>query len=222
VDGTRTLARLNGRILREFSGRTTSRLRAALPLRIVLPHLEPFLARNLAKEVCKDALVIRRAAEALAAGRRADRDALQELFEATKEVDRAFLARVGTFPFDIVIRYEEIAPVRMQRIELLLDAAYRILDAWRGEARLRAAVQAAYPRPDLERLLADLLRLYVDETRVLSRSVRLPALLLPLRDKVASNLVAIMCEVAARLARDLARENDATIHAHRPDFPLRS
>jgi len=205
VDGPRTLARLNGRILREFSGRSTSRLRAALPLRIALPHLEPLLAENLAKEVCKDALVIQRAGEALAAGRRAGRDALQELFEATKEIDRAFLARVGAFPLGIVIRYEEIAPVRMRRIELLLDAAYRILGAWQGEVRLRAAVQAAYPRPDLERLLAALLKLYADETRLLSRSVRLPALLTPLRDRAAGSLIAIMSDVAAGLARELAR-----------------
>ncbi len=42
----RALAALNGRLLREFSRRTTEELRAALPLRLALPALEPFLARE--------------------------------------------------------------------------------------------------------------------------------------------------------------------------------
>lgn len=76
----------------------------------------------------------RRAGEAVAVGRPAGREALQQLLEATKEIDRAFLARVDAFPVRVVIRYDEIAQVRMERIERLLEAAYRILDAWRGKA----------------------------------------------------------------------------------------
>jgi len=58
-------------------------LRAALPLRLALPALEPFLAENVAKEVRKDALVIRRAGEALAPG------AAREILAAARASVRA-------------------------------------------------------------------------------------------------------------------------------------
>jgi hypothetical protein len=203
MDRSGVLAALNCKILEAYSRRTTDTLHAALPLRLVLPHLEPLLARNVAKEMQKDALVIGRAGEALAAGSQPGHEALRGLFDATKEIDRAFLAQVGSLPIRIVIPYEQIAPVRMQRIERLFGAAYRILDAWRMERGLRAAVQASYPRAELERLLFDLLRLYAAETRVLSRSVRLPALLTPLREQAAQRLHEIMNDTGRRLAGEL-------------------
>lgn len=204
MDRVGALALLNRKILEVYSRRTTDTLRAALPLRLALPHLEPVLARNVAKEMQKDALVIRRAGEAVAAGSAPGPEALLKLLEATKEIDRAFLAQVGGLPIRIVIPYAEIAPVRMERIERLFGAAYRILDAWPPEGGVRAAVQASYPRADLERLLLDLLRLYALETRVLSRSVRLPALLIPVREHVAQSLHGIMNDTAKRLAGELA------------------
>lgn len=204
MDRSGALAVLNRKILKAYSRRTTDTLRAALPLRLALPHLEPVLARNVAKEMQKDTLVIRRASEALAAGTAPDREALRRLLDATKEIDRAFLAQVGSFPIRIVIPYEEIAPVRMERIERLFGAAYRILGAWRPEYGVRAAVQASYPRAELERLLLDLLRLYAKETRVLSRSVRLPMLLIPVREHVAQSLHEIMNDTAKRLAGELS------------------
>lgn len=204
MDRVGALALLNRKILEVYSRRTTDTLRAALPLRLALPHLEPVLARNVAKEMQKDTLVIRRAGEAVATGSAPGPEALFKLLEATKEIDRAFLAQVGSLPIRIVIPYAEIAPVRMERIERLFGAAYRILDAWPPEGGVRAAVQASYPRADLERLLLDLMRLYASETRVLSRSVRLPALLIPVREHVAQSLHGIMNDTAKRLAGELA------------------
>jgi len=195
---------LNRKILEAYSRRTIDTLRGALPLRIALPHLEPVLARNVAKETQKDALVIRRAGATLAAGRQPDRDALSGLLEATQDIDRAFLAQVGMLPIRIVVPYHEVAPIRMQRIERLFTAACRILGAWRIERGLRAALQESYPRAELERLLGDLLRLYALETRVLSRSVQLPSLLVPLRERIAQSLYESMSEVARRLAGELS------------------
>lgn len=205
MDRTHALAALNGKIMAAYSRRTIEALRAALPLRVALPHLEPVLALNLDKEVRKDALVIGRAGEALTAGSPPGGEAIQQLFDATRAVDRMFLDRVGAFPVRIVIRYEEIAPVRMERIERLLRAAYRILVAWHAGMGLRAALRATYPRPDLDRLLHEMLRLYAIETRALSRSVRLPALLTPVREHVAQGLFTIMNDVAARLTTELVR-----------------
>jgi hypothetical protein len=187
-------------MLEAYSRRTIDALRAALPLRLALPHLGPVLARNVAKETQKDALVIHRAAATLAAGRPPDREALSGLLEATQDIDRAFLAQAGALPMRIVVPYHEVAPIRMQRIERLFAAAYRILDAWRKARGLRAAVQESYPRAELERLLGELLRLYAVETRALSRSVQLPALLVPLRESIAQSLYEIMSDVARRLA----------------------
>lgn len=173
-------------------------------MRIALPHIEPILARNVGKEQQKDALVIRRAGAMLAEGRQVDRDVMRELLDATKDIDRRFLAQVGTLPIRIVVPYDEIAPIRLRRMERLFDAANRILGAWRSRPRLRAAVQESYPREELERLLEDLLRLYAVETRVLSRAMKLPALIVPLREHIAQSLYEIMNDVSKRLAGELS------------------
>jgi len=198
------LAALNSKMLEVYSLRTTDQLRSALPLRIALPRLEPFLALNLAKEVQKDALVIRGGGVALAAGDPPGSDTSRRMYEATKAIDDEFLARLGSFPVGIVIRYEEIAPIRTRRIDCLLAAAYRIFDAWRGVRGCRAAILSAYSRAEFERLLHELLRLYAQETRALSRSLRLPALLVPLRERLALSLYDIMNDTASRLAGEMA------------------
>ncbi len=205
MDRVEALARLNRRMLEEYSRRTTDALRAALPVRLALPHLEPVLALNVTKEAHKDALVIRCAAAALASGSPPGRTTVQRLFEETKSIDRTFLDRVGMFPVGIVIRYEDVAPVRTQRIERLLFSAYRILGAWRTADGLRTALRASYPQPELERELYDMLKLYALETNALSRSVRLPALLTPLRERLARGMYGVMNAAAVQLARDLSR-----------------
>lgn len=204
LDRTDALVALNRKILEAYSRRTTNALRAALPLRIALPHIEPVLARNVAKEIQKDALVIRGAGEALVAGSPPNGEALRSLLDATKDIDRAFLMQVGSLPIKIVVPYDEIMPVRMKRIERLSGAAYQVLDAWQLTSGVRAAMQASYPRAELERLLFDLLQLYALETRILSRSVRLPALLAPVRERIAQSLHGIMNDTAKRLAAELA------------------
>lgn len=204
MDRVRVLAELDRRILEAYSRRTTQALRAALPLRIALPHLEPLLARNVEKEVRKDALALRCAGEAFAAGTRAGPDAVARLLEQGREIDAEFLARAAGFPVGIVLRYDEILPLRRQRIERLLDAAGRILEAWRGRG-LREALRASYPPPALEAPIAAILRLFAMETRALSRAVKLPALLRPAQDAIGQRLFAIMDAEGARLARDAAR-----------------
>lgn len=206
MDAARVLAAVNGRILRAYSRRTTDALRAALPLRMALPHLEPTLALNVAKEVRKDALVIHRAGEVVAAGRAPDHHDLQGLYDASKHIDREFLVHSKAFPVGIVVRYDEIAPVRLERIELLLGTACRILEASRREPGVQAALRGSFAgAAQLENLLRELMRLYAEETRLLSHAVELPKLLVPAREKIAHRLLHIMSEVGARLAGDLAR-----------------
>ncbi|MBI5791032.1 MAG: hypothetical protein HZA63_06135 [Rhodocyclales bacterium] len=200
----KALARLNGRMLHAYSRRTTAALRAALPLRLALPHLEPVLALNVGKEVEKDTLVILRAGEPTV-GEARDREAtLTQLMLATKEIDRQFLARVGNFPIEIVVRYDEIVPIRARRIKLLHDAALRVFAAGEAPLRLRGALQASYSRDEFAQLLYELFRLYAEETRSLSRSVRLPRPLVPLRELIAQELLNVMLRVAWSLAKEIA------------------
>lgn len=209
----RALARLNGRILHAFSQRTTSALRAALPLRLALPHLEPVLALNVAKEVQKDTLVILRAREPANEAPVGRNAALPELLQASKDIDRTFLARVGRFPVEIVIHYEEIVPIRARRIKLLLDAAQKILTARDADRRLREAMYATFSRDEFAQLLNELFRLYAEETRSLSRSVRLPIPLVPLRELIAQELLNVMLRVARPLAAGIAA------NVYRPAMP---
>jgi len=201
MDRVAALAALDRRMLEAFSRRTTDALREALPLRVALPHLEPFLALNVAKEVRKDALVIRRAGECLAAGAAPGPQAAREVLEASKQIDREFLRRVGRFPVRIEIPYERIGSLRLRRIERALDTAYAILGAWQRGSRLRDA----FAREEFERRLSEMLDLYAQETQALSHSVRMPALLAPLRDRLARGLARIMRETAAKMVREFGR-----------------
>ena len=208
MDRAHVLAALDRRILETFSRRTVDALRAALPVRLALPHAERFLELNVAKEAQKDALVIRCSAQALAEGSPPGRQTVERLLDETKKIDRTFLDRTGTFPIGIMIRYDEVAPVRAQRIERLLSTAYRVLDAWRTAHGIRMALRASYTRPELERELHEMLKLYALETNALNRSVRLPVLLTPLRDQLASGLHRVMNTAATQLASEVARFAD--------------
>lgn len=200
----RSLARLNGRILNAYSRRTTNALRAVLPLRLALPHLEPVLALNVAKEVKKDTLVIQHARD-LPTGSTPDwNELLPQLLQATKEIDRMFLARVGRFPIEIVVRYEEIVPIRTRRMKLLHEATLRILHAHGSEHDLRRAMHASFTREEFAQLLYELFRLYAEETRSLSRSVRLPGPLAALRELIAQELLRVMLGAARSLADEIA------------------
>jgi hypothetical protein len=145
--------------------------------------------------VRKDALLIRRAGEAIGPG------TAREILAAARDIDREFLARVGGFPVRIEIPYDRIEPVRLRRIELGLDTAHRILAAWRQGSRMRDAFAAG----ELERRVLEMLQLYAEETQVLSRSVRLPGVLEPLRERVAQRLRDAMTHAARTLARDAGR-----------------
>ena len=201
MDRAAALARLNRRMLEAFSARTVGALRASLPLRLALPRLEQILKQNLDKEVRKDALVIRRAGEALAAGAPPDPDAVRQLLDTARQIDREFIAHLGRFPLRLEIPYARIEPLRLRRIGHGLDLAYRILDAWRRRRRLRDA----FSPPELERRLLEILTLYCEETVALGDTARLPGPLAPVRERIALRLLEVMTGAARGLARDVAR-----------------
>lgn len=172
-------------------------MRSALPLRLALPALEPFLAENVAKEIRKDARVVARAAEALATGAPPGEAAAHGLLAEARDIDRAFLERVGAFPVRIRVPYERIEPLRLQRMRIGLETAYRALGAWRGGRRLRQE----FAPGELEERLREMLRLYAEETLALSDAVSLPSILAPMRRRLAERLRDAMREAASSLLR---------------------
>lgn len=204
MDRADALAVLNRKILGAYSARTVAALRASLATRLALPYLEPALELNIAKEVRKDALVIRRAAEAFATGVKPTAETAQELFVATKAIDEDFLQRVDALPVRICIRYDEIEPVRVSRIRYVLFGAHRVFAAWGVRTPLRDALRAAYEEAEFEVLLSVILDLYAREARLISHSLRLPATLMPVADRAAQHLSKVMADAGTRLALDVA------------------
>ena len=123
-----------------------------------------------------------------------------KLLSHARQIDREFVAKLERFPFvRLRIRYEDVEPVRTQRIERLLQAARALLEPpWRG---IRAAARARYGRAEFETLVREHLRLYAAEVYALSRSVRPALLVAPLRE----HLRRTMEQKANLLARDVAR-----------------
>jgi hypothetical protein len=199
----RLLAELNRQILIAYSRRTTAALRARLPLPVALPWLDQLLLSNVEKEVRKDAQVLRRAVQLAKAGQPIDDALVAALLQMAREIDSDFLARARS-PLQIPIRYEAVNPVRTQRIRMLLDAGSRLSVAWSPRRKLRTALAEIFPAAELERLLFELMVLYARETQVLGESVRMPALLSPLRRRVLASLFETMEKTAQALAREAA------------------
>ena len=194
MDAARVLAAVNGRILRAYSRRTTDALRAALPQRMALPHLEPTLALNVRS--ARDALVIHRAERSSPPGAHPVTTTCNG--STTRPSSRPeFLAHSS-----VSGRYRgaprQDAPVRLER-----QPARRGLPIWASRRRRHAAaLRFLRRRRDQHWQERCACR---EETRLLSHAVELPKLLVPAREKIARRLLHIMNEVGARLAGDLAR-----------------
>lgn len=159
------------------------------------------LAANVAKEVRKDALVIRAAAQCLASGSPPGAKEAERLLAGAREIDREFLDRAAGLPLLLDIPYAHIEPLRRQRIARGLELAYRILAAWRIGRRLRDAL----PCEGLEQSLREMLALYCEETAVLGRGVQTRGPLSALREHAAGALRDTMADVARQLAHEAAR-----------------
>jgi hypothetical protein len=172
-----------------------------LPLRLVLPVIEPVLAENVAKEIRKDALVIRCAAQCLASGKPPGSQEAERLLAQARDIDRQFLDGAAGLPLRLEIPYARIEPLRRRRIEQGLELAYRILNAWQNGSRLRDAL----PAQELESRLRDMLALYCEETAELGRGVRASSAISALRERAAHALRDTMRDVARQLAREAAQ-----------------
>lgn len=197
------LAELNRRLLETYSRQTTTALRARLPLPVALPWLDELLKINVDKEVRKDALTLERAFAAARQGRAIDEALVSELVAAARAIDRDFLARAKS-PLVIAIPYAVIEPLRRRRIRKLLALGHGLAMHWRPRVHFSHALGQALAPEGCERFVQDLLKLYAEETRALGEAVRMPALLVPLRQRVLTGLYETMARTAALLAREAA------------------
>ncbi|GBE10020.1 hypothetical protein BMS3Bbin12_00534 [bacterium BMS3Bbin12] len=191
-------------MMEAFSRRTVEGLKSYTLFRLALPPFQAFLNINVGKEVEKDRLVILRAAELHRSGTEPDPAHVAALLQQAREIDQTFVRKAATFPIDIRIQYRDIEHYRQQRIELLLQTSYRILTQWQGVSSFRAAVNKLYDEAQFRELLHDILRLYAMETRMLSRSVRIPHLLSLARDAVTRTITDVMERESEALAKSLA------------------
>ena len=191
-------------MLEAFSQRTVEGLKSYPLFRLALPPFQSFLDINVAKEVEKDHIVIARAGELQQSLTTPSPVDVTALLQEAREVDQGFLHKAAIFPVNIDIQYQDIERYRQQRIELLLQTSYRILTQWQGVSTFRAAVKKNYTGKQFRDLLDNLLKLYASETRMLSRSVRIPSLLALARDSVTQTITSVMQQQAEALAKSLA------------------
>ncbi len=157
-------------MLTEFSRRSLDRMTGRSLRGAHLPFVGAYLDANVKKEVEKDRLIIEHAGASFSTGRELDVDAV---FEETKGVDKLFVRNLAIPALSITVRYSDIAEVRKKRIAALSGAVRGILAHWKDDLPLDDALRAAYPEQAFGETLREILHLYNQETRLLSRSIRL-------------------------------------------------
>jgi len=204
VNRVNVLCTMNRVMMETFSQHTVEGLKAYTLFRLALPAFQSFLNINVGKEVEKDRMVITRAARVHQSGLKPDPTHVAALLQEARKIDQAFLRKASVFPIDIRIQYQDIERYRQQRIKLLLETSYRILTQWQNVSSFRVAVNALYNEAQFRGLLHDILRLYAMETRMLSRSIRIPHLLTLARDSITQTIGNIMEQEAEILSKSLA------------------
>jgi hypothetical protein len=197
---------MSGTMMQEFSTRTAARLGDHTLFRLLLPAFRAFLDINVRKEIEKDRLVILRAADALHAGSAPQEADIQRLLQQAREIDQKFLQQAAVFPVNIHIEYHDIEQFRRLRIERLLDLAGRLFAQWELTPRFRAAVAGCYAPGEFRAQLREILELYSSETRMLSRSVRIPQIFNFARDSLSETVHGVMVSVAEGLAGELTHK----------------
>jgi len=199
-------------MMREFSQRTTDRLSRNRLFKLLLPTFKSFLTININKEIEKNRCAIYQSARAQKNGRRPDDSDTKLLLKKAREIDEEFLRKANSLSSAINIRYDAIEQVRKKRIERLLQSSYQILNKWQDTPRIRVVIASIFDRKQFHILLRDILSLYIDETKILSNSVKIPHALFFVRDSVLQTIHSVMEEVAEELASELTsrvyREQD--------------
>ena len=156
-----------------FSQQSVSRASSHSLLLTALPFFSAYLDANVKKEVDKDRLIIEIAAGEYRAGTPLGEVNLEDIFEKTKQIDKAFLKKIFIPSLSFSLRYSDFADIRIQRIWLISNTVFTLLENWPDTASFADAVKNAYTDTKFKERLIDILHLYNEETRMLSKSLRL-------------------------------------------------
>jgi hypothetical protein len=136
-----------------------------------LPFVAEYMSANVRKEVEKDRLIIEHAIAAYEAGTCVDEQAVDDIFEMTKTVDRTFVKGLMIPLLIIKVRYEDIEDIRKKRIRLLLNAVFNMMKDWADSLSFETRIRQAYSEQEFHATMAEILHLYNQETRALSNSI---------------------------------------------------
>ncbi len=156
-----------------FSQQSLSRAGKGPHVLSSLPFFSDYLDANVKKEVDKDRLIIETAAGEYAAGKASCELDMEDIFEKTKRIDRAFMDTLFIPTLSFHIRYSDFADIRIQRIWLISKTVYALLKNWPDTASFSEAARSAYTETEFRERLTRILHLYNEETRILSKSIRL-------------------------------------------------
>lgn len=158
------LTEFSRRALEHITGRSTNSLH--------LPFITGYVNANVMKEVEKDRIIINHAASAFAANTKmADLD-VEDIFEQTKAVDKTFVKGLLIPSLAISIRYEDIADIRKKRIRCLAKAVFDLLKSWDDAVSFQSRIRQTWSKQEFKAIMAEILRLYNQETMMLSNSVK--------------------------------------------------
>lgn len=204
MDKVSVLCSRDSRILHDFSRLSLEELKDRSFLFMPLPFLRAYLNANVSKEIDKDHLIIEYAAARFKEGRPCSEQDIEKLFELTKQVDSTFLRRTAIPSLSIAVRYEDIAPIRKSRIVSLSRCVHDLLARWEVGFTLEEAVRSAYRKREFQNMIAGMLHLYSQETRQLSRSIRVFGPFRTAAGAFASSLYSSMEKTAEELASVVA------------------
>jgi hypothetical protein len=172
VDNVGILCDKDNDFLHDYSRRCIERLTGHSLFSVPFPFLSAYLEANIKKETDKDRLIIEHAAEALASGKKPGDVDIDEIFEKTKIVDKAFVRRLLIPSFSIQVRYEDIADIRKKRIALLSTTAGEVLQSWGSSCSFSEVVRNTYSESQFREIILNILHLYNQETRKLTDSIK--------------------------------------------------
>jgi plasmid maintenance system antidote protein VapI len=171
----------------------------------MLPAFSSFLKINVDKEIEKDRQIILRARSLQLEDRAPVAKDTEDLISDFREIDKKFLRDISSLASSIVIHYDDIERYRRRRITMTLDMAYRILRQWDRSSGFRTAVTSLYSTSEFNSEMRAIFDLYINETRMLSESVKIPGKLRFARDALISRVGSVMDTVAAELTQEISR-----------------
>lgn len=191
-------------VMNEFSDRTVARLKRNKLFKLLLPAFTSFLKVNVNKEIEKDRQIILHARDLSRDGKSPEKNDTDYLLDKAREIDRKFLQDISTLASSIIIHYEDIEQYRRKRIERMLDLVCEIMREWDQSSGFRTAVTSLFTRDQFTSAVREIFDLYINETRMLSQSVKIPRRLLFTRDALISKVGSVMEDVAGELADEMS------------------